>query len=248
MANTPLTIPTLLQEKKWNDYRDEIYGDSYNWAWNRKTTEVKYVVIHHSVTTHDATPDDVALLHKARGWLGIGYHFVITKDGVVYYVGDVGTARANVLDLNEQVIGICLIGDFTKFLPSAYQVHSAHLLTKWFLEQKQVWPNLKLLVGHKDLTPTACPGSNWPNDLKSRIENDFWTGYPAPTPVAQPIPIPIPPIPPVVDYKVLYEKEVIKTKELTTKITTLTGDLKLLQIENSNLTKRMQEIRNIANG
>ncbi|MDD5146814.1 MAG: N-acetylmuramoyl-L-alanine amidase, partial [Candidatus Pacebacteria bacterium] len=107
MSDTPLHIPPLVKRGKWVDYRMPIWGNSFTWSWERRPDEVKYVVIHHSVTKHEATPDDIALLHKARGWGGIGYHFVVTKDGTVYYVGDLGTARANVLNLNEQVIGIC---------------------------------------------------------------------------------------------------------------------------------------------
>lgn len=177
MADTPLTIPTLIERGKWNDYRDEIWGDSYNWSWNRTPQEVKYVVIHHSVTEHEATPDYIASLHKARGWLGVGYHFIITKDGMVWYVGDVGTARANVLDMNEQVIGICLIGDFTQYNPSDDQILSAHDLCKFFITNSGVWPNLVSwdnVVGHKELQSTACPGTSWkgPSDsMYERIKN-----------------------------------------------------------------------------
>jgi len=163
MANTPLFIPELVNRGKWNDYRDEIWGDSYNWSWDRTPQEVQYVVIHHSVTAPTATPDDIALLHKARGWGGIGYHFVIDNKGMVFYVGDVGTARANVLDMNEKVIGICMIGDFTKALPTDAQIDSAHWLCEFFV-QAPAWPNVKSwdkVVGHKELQSTQCPGNDW---------------------------------------------------------------------------------------
>ena len=178
MSNIALHIQDLIDRGLWVDYRGPIWGDSYNWSWNRKADEVKYVVIHHSVTSHDATPDDIALLHKARGWGGIGYHFVITKNGTVYYVGDVGTARANVLNMNEKVIGICLIGDFTKHLPSDEQIVSAHYLCKFFIDNAQ-WPNVKSwedIVGHKELQATACPGTSWkgaPDSMYWRIQNKY---------------------------------------------------------------------------
>lgn len=165
MANTPIYIPQLEKRNLFVDYRDEIWGDSYRWSWERSTTEVRYLVIHHTVTTHDASPDDIALLHKARGWGGVGYHLIITKDGKVWYVGDLSTARANVANKNEKVIGIALIGDFTKHLPSDEQIMSAHWLCKWFVEETANWPhitgNWDCLKGHKDLQATACPGSSW---------------------------------------------------------------------------------------
>lgn len=186
MSNIPLNPPDI----DFVDYRDPIWGDSYNWSWNRPLNLAQYLVIHHSVTIHEATPDDIALLHKARGWGGIGYHFVITKDGTVYYVGDIGTARANVKSMNEKVIGICLIGDFTKHLPSDQQIISAHKLCQFFISNYPALENItgwdKMLVGHKDLQSTACPGSSWgasaPDHLKWRIT----TGTPY-SPIVEPI-------------------------------------------------------------
>lgn len=195
MSDTPLHIPSLVSRNKFVDYRDEIWGDSYNWSWNRPTSDVKYLVIHHTVTSHDATPDDIALLHKARGWAGIGYHFVITKDGTVWYVGDVGTARANVLDMNEKVIGITLVGDFTKHLPSDDQILSAHDLCAWFLEQKHIWKAFEsgwaAVVGHKELQATECPGNDW-KDTASSLYNRIKGRIPYSTP-PQPDPTPEPP-------------------------------------------------------
>lgn len=183
MANTPLKIPEL--GNKFVDYRDPIWGDSYNWSWNRSSDQIKYLVIHHSVTKHEATPDDIALLHKNRGWGGIGYHFVITKDGMVYYVGDIGTARANVADMNEQVIGICMVGDFTQYLPSDEQIVSCHLLCKFFLFSAPSIPSVngwEDVVGHKELQATACPGSSWD---KSQ-DGDMWWRVKTGTPYTPP--------------------------------------------------------------
>jgi hypothetical protein len=197
MANTPLYPKTLVERKKWNDYRKGIWGDSFNWSWIRPWNQIKYLVIHHSVTKHEATPDDIALLHKARGWGGIGYHFVITKDGVVHYVGDISTARANVLNKNEQVIGIMLVGDFTKHLPTDAQIESAHDLCKFFLTETPSIPTLNSwdqVVGHKDLGATACPGSSWPNDMRWRILNrKIYSPEPTPEPTPTPTPTPTPP-------------------------------------------------------
>lgn len=196
MPNTSLFPKTLVERGKWNDYRDEIWGDSYNWDFVRAWSQLKYLVIHHSVTSHDATPDDIALLHKARGWGGIGYHFVITKDGTVYYVGDISTGRANVADRNHEVIGIVMVGDFTKHLPSDEQIRSAHDLVKYFLTETPSLPTLKnwsQLVGHKDLGATACPGSSWPNDMRQRIiDRRVYSPQPTPEPQPQPQPQPEP--------------------------------------------------------
>lgn len=227
MANTALHIPSLLNIGKFIDYRQRIWGDSFNWSWNRKPNEVKYLVIHHTVTSHDATPDDIALLHKARGWAGIGYHFVITKDGTVYYVGDVGTARANVLNMNEKVIGISLIGDFTKHLPSDAQILSAHLLCKFFLDNKAVWTGLvdwdTSVKGHKELQATQCPGNDWKDTsscLFNRIKNNIpYTPVENPSTPETPV-TPTTPSEPSVDYKQKYEEAQKQVSELNKSLET----------------------------
>lgn len=199
MSDTPLVIPEL--GNKFVDYRMPIWGNSFTWSWERPITQVKYAVIHHTVTSKDATPDAIAALHKARGWGGIGYHFVIPGDGIVYYVGDIGTARANVKDLNEQVIGIALCGDFTKELPSDAQIDSAHKLVKYFISIASV-PGIKDwgdMVGHQNLQSTACPGSSWqgaPDSMYERIKNNIpYTPAPTPPPV-EPPPVTPPPVEP----------------------------------------------------
>lgn len=185
MANTELQIPSL--GDKFIDYRQPIWGNSFTWSWERPFSQVQYIVFHHSVTDHDATPDDIALIHKARGWAGVGYHFIITKDGRVWYVGDISTARAHVKDMNEKVIGICMIGDFTKHLPSDAQINSGHLLASFLLKhfsQLKGWA--ESVKGHKDLQATACPGTSWNGELggmKDRLEKNI--PYTPPEPIKE---------------------------------------------------------------
>lgn len=199
MANTLIEVPSL--GKKFVDYRQPIWGDSFNWSWNRPLEQVENLVIHHSAGIHDATPDDIALLHKTRGWGGIGYHFVITQDGTSYYVGDIGTARANVLNKNELVIGICLVGDFTKHLPSDEQITSAHLLCQRLIELVPNVKNWDQLKGHKDFQATACPGSSWDvggDSIYERIKNNI--PYTPPEPVSS-------------AYQVMYKGDIIDELE-----------------------------------
>lgn len=212
MANTPLHPQKLISLGRWKDVRETIWGDSFNWSWVRPWSQLEGLVIHHSVTKHEATAEDVALLHKARGWGGIGYHFVIEKSGLVKYVGDISTARAHVLNKNEKFLGICLIGDFTKHLPSDAQIESAHDLCKFFWTETPSLPTLTgwhQLSGHKDHQSTACPGSSYPNDMRQRIiDRRIYSPVEPPTPPT--------PEPPAEDWKKKYEDEVVahtKTKE-----------------------------------
>jgi len=242
MSDTSFTVPEL--GDKFIDYRMPIWGNSYTWSWERPITQLEYLVIHHSVTSDDATPNDLALLHKARGWGGIGYHFVITNNGDVYYVGDVGTARANVLNKNEKVLGICMIGDFTKHLPTDEQIKSAHLLCK-FMINTVAFPisSWDQVVGHKDLQATQCPGSSWDKTQ----QGDMWwriktgTGYTTPPTQQEDV------------YKITYKGETLSTYEknpedtivdLQNKLTGAEGQVSTLTAEKSvlqgNLTTQEQ--------
>lgn len=182
-----ITIPSL--SDKFFDLRDSLPGDAYNWSWERPLLQVKYLAIHHSASDDTQTPEDIANFHiEKNGWGGIGYHFLIDKEGQVFYVGDISTARANVSDMNEKVIGICLIGNFTKGqVPTFKQLSSCQKLCEFFIN----FPDLsgvssfESLKGHKELPnqKTICPGDAWEewkqalnlsvndNALKSQVEN-----------------------------------------------------------------------------
>lgn len=168
MAKIDLTIPSL--GNKFIDLRDSLPGDAYNWSWTRPLSQVNYLAIHHTAAPDTQTPRDIANFHiQSNGWGGIGYHFVIAKDGVVYYVGDITTARANVANLNDAVIGICLTGNFTAGrVPANEQLESAKNLCDFFINIFPDLPNIhgwEAVKGHKELPgqATVCPGDDWPS-------------------------------------------------------------------------------------
>ncbi len=165
MARIDLTIPSL--GNKFVDLRETIPGDSFNWSWVRPLSQINYLAIHHTAASDTQTPREIANFHiQSNGWGGIGYHFIISKDGTVYYVGDISTARANVANLNEQVIGICLVGNFTDREPANEQIDSARILCDFFINNYPNLPNVNswdCVMGHKELPgqSTACPGNTW---------------------------------------------------------------------------------------
>lgn len=204
-----LQIPTL--GDKFQDYRQEIPGDSFNWGPVINASNIKFFTFHHSVTPQTAKNDGnwkaecdkIANLHLNRGWAGVGYRFIICSDGTLAYVGDLSRGGSAVGNHNHEMFSACFVGDFTKELPTAQQVHSAHLLAKWFLTNMPQYPNLHSwdqITGHRDFNPTACPGPAWRDGgdtLRDRVINDRWDGYPDPQPAvpAPPAPMPAPPTP-----------------------------------------------------
>lgn len=202
----PQGIPFILENGRQNeaklvDERMTIAGDSYYWYQvDENLSRLKYLVIHHSVTADTATPNDLARMHmNSNGWDGIGYHFVITKDGVIHYVGDLGTWRANVGGMNDKVIGVNLIGDF-RFgkVPTEAQYKAANVLYREFVADGR-FPGIKgpsALKFHRELNATQCPGD---------VDKNKILNYTAPYKVEPAQPPKVVPTPPVVP------KEPVKT-------------------------------------
>lgn len=202
----------------FQDYRDGIIGDSYNFGPAIQPNKVQFFAFHHSVTPQTAKTDKnwkaecdrIADIHvNGNGWAGIGYRFVICSDGTIAQVGDLSHGGAAVKYHNDVIFSACIVGDFTKEIPTAAQIHSAHLLAKFFLTETPEYPlldNWDDIRGHKEFATifnqpeiaTACPGSAWKvagDNLYNRIKNDVWQGYPNPQPIN--VPVPEPPQPPV---------------------------------------------------
>lgn len=172
--------------------------------------------------------DTIANLHLANGWGGVGYRFIICSNGVVAYVGDLARGGSAVGNFNNVMFSACFVGDFTKQLPTAAQVHSAHILAKWFLTKAPQYPNLKnwdQVKGHKEYNPTICPSPAWKtagDNLYGRIKDDVWQGYPNPQPIIVPVPVPT-------DWQKKYNQEVIDHEKTKKKVSTLEGTVSGLQ-------------------
>ena len=214
----PVTVNIPSLGDKFQDYRDPIPGDSYNWGPAVKATDINYFTFHHSVTKQTAKDDGdwkkecnyIANLHitpepNGRGWGGVGYRFIICSDGTVAYVGDLSHGGSAVADKNHIMFSACFVGDFTKENPTDAQITSAHKLAKHFLEAMPSYPNLNDwgdVKGHQEWNPTACPGTNWKkggDSIYERIKNNIpYTPVPTPPPAPTPpppIPAPTPPPP-----------------------------------------------------
>ncbi|WP_391510057.1 N-acetylmuramoyl-L-alanine amidase, partial [Micrococcus luteus] len=53
---------------------------------------------------------EIAQWHKEQGWLAIGYHFVIRRDGTVEAGRDQEAVGSHVKGYNSTSVGVCLVG------------------------------------------------------------------------------------------------------------------------------------------
>ena len=112
------------------------------------------IILHHSGTKED-TPQKIHKAHKRRGFSGIGYHYVVDKEGNVFVGRPLDKIGAHCKHNNNYSVGICLIGDFRYEQPTEEQMASLKFLV---LDMLKRYPSIKRILNHRDLMPTICPG------------------------------------------------------------------------------------------
>jgi N-acetylmuramoyl-L-alanine amidase len=83
---------------------------------NQNLEDIHTIVVHCSATREGVWVDahDIDLMHKHRGWSGIGYHRVIRLDGSVEQGRPYTRRGAHVKGNNTNTIGVCMIGGLNK--------------------------------------------------------------------------------------------------------------------------------------
>jgi len=126
----------------------------------RARSDIKLLVIHHSATPSNTTPESVARYHVNHwSWPGIGYHFFIAADGTIFQTNELETVSSHAASANDTGVGICFAGDFTEEAPPSAQVRAGAQLVAWLLQELHLSPNA--VEGHRELMSTACPGDQW---------------------------------------------------------------------------------------
>jgi N-acetyl-anhydromuramyl-L-alanine amidase AmpD len=130
----------------------------------------RYIVIHHSATdSGNAGTFDIQ--HRRRGWDELGYHFVIDNgqggpDGNVEvgsrwrsqkWGAHCGGTPNN--EYNNYGIGICLVGDFSRSMPSDKQLSAMRRLVADLATEYGIAPDN--IICHCDApnATTECPGA-----------------------------------------------------------------------------------------
>lgn len=125
---------------------------------------ITHIVIHCSATpaSMDIGRKEIDAWHREKGWAGIGYHYVIRRDGT----RETGRAElrmgAHVEGHNKNSIGVCLVGGVKRaggklvtennFTPAQWAA-----LEKIVRELHRRYPEAKI-VGHRDLNRGKdCP-------------------------------------------------------------------------------------------
>ncbi|UXY92553.1 N-acetylmuramoyl-L-alanine amidase [Pseudomonas phage LUZ100] len=156
--------------------------------------EIDTLIIHTAATkaTADIGAVDIDKWHRARGWLGCGYHFVIRRNGTIesdelgHRCRPLAQAGAHVGDCgpgwNKRSIGICLAGgiDANGKAENNYTPEQWKSLEEVVLSLLERFPSIKTIGGHRDLIrktgapPKDCPCFN----VKDWFEKEVKPKYP----------------------------------------------------------------------
>lgn len=124
--------------------------------------QVDKIVIHH---TGDEDDDDLSAeqihrIHLANDWAGIGYHYVIRKNGRIEKGRPEWAIGSHAYGENWHTLGVHCCGNFCIAEPTQFQIESLAYLVGYLCDKYGLTPSDKTVVGHCDLMATACPGDN----------------------------------------------------------------------------------------
>lgn len=123
--------------------------------------KINKIILHCAATPEgkDFTVADIDRWHRARKFNGIGYHFVIYRDGSVHPGRSLSVAGAHCTGQNANSIGVCYIGGCAtdgktpKDTRTPAQRTALATLVKDLLKQ---YPGATV-HGHNEFAAKACP-------------------------------------------------------------------------------------------
>lgn len=133
---------------------------SYKWNGGlTKRSKTEMIVLHHAAAK-SCTVTQVHQWHLNNSWVGIGYHYFISKTGEIFRGRPENTVGSHAKGYNSKSIGVCFEGDFTVETMTKTQLEAGKELVAYLKDKYKITK----VKGHKDLMATSCPGKNFPFD------------------------------------------------------------------------------------
>lgn len=148
-----------------------------------------FIVIHCAATkaSWDGGAADIDGWHRKQGWDGIGYHFVIRRDGRVEVGEDLKKVGAHVQGYNSASVGVCMVGGLSadgKSGENNFTDAQWASLKSLVTTLKHTYPEARVL-GHRDMSPDkngdgVIKRDEWVKDCPSFSVTDWLAGDMAP--------------------------------------------------------------------
>ncbi|MBI4885352.1 MAG: N-acetylmuramoyl-L-alanine amidase [Actinobacteria bacterium] len=167
--------------------------------------DVRFLLVHHTASPNKPAVGGTSTVlrqtywyqtGKAKQWPDVCYEFFVDRDGVVWEGRTGSLAGPVVADATGGSQGfaqlVCLVGNFTKVLPTAAQQTSLVRTLAWLADRYAIDTNpgattsfvsrgsnrfkagvtvtAKTISGHRDTSRTACPGNKFYPVVRSNMQ------------------------------------------------------------------------------
>lgn len=141
-----------------------------------KRGETDWLIVHCSATKPSQNVDakEIDRWHRRNGWLSIGYHYVIRRDGVIEKGRPDDVIGAHTQGHNSNSVGICLVGGINdKGEAEANFTAEQYGQLKTLLDVlERKYPDA-IVSGHRDFTPhKECPSFDVRSWWKQQKQDD----------------------------------------------------------------------------
>lgn len=129
----------------------------------KKRLKTDYIVVHCSATrpSMDVGVREIRQWHLAQGWLDVGYHFIIKRDGTVEDGRPVDVVGSGVKNYNHNSVHICLVGGSPENDPAGFEANFTEAQMDALIEtlgKCSAYYSRAKIVGHHTLDASkACP-------------------------------------------------------------------------------------------
>lgn len=134
----------------------------------RQSTDAIFVHCSATKPTQDVGVRQIRQWHKEQGWLDVGYHYIIRRDGTVEAGRDEGSVGSHARGYNSTSVGVCLVGGIDEYGKFEANFTEAQMesLRNLLAELKARYPDA-VIMAHHDVAPKACPSFNLQHWLKT---------------------------------------------------------------------------------
>lgn len=150
------------------------YDLDFTTLYARDDTDL--IVIHHTGNPYDddLSAEQIHTSHLMQGWSGIGYHYVIRKDGTIEEGRPEWAVGAHAQGCNWNSVGIHVCGNFEFAEPTQAQIESTSYLIGYLCDKYCLIPTAETVKGHRDLMATVCPGQHLYEQLQTLRGKAIW--------------------------------------------------------------------------
>lgn len=131
------------------------------------------IIVHCAATkpSLDIGVKDIDRWHRQRGWLKVGYHFVIRRDGTREKGRDLMEPGAHAAGYNHRSVGVCLVGGLAEdgVTPENNFTDAQWATLRLTLKELRAdFPEARI-IGHREVEPSkACPSFDVQEYLKDK--------------------------------------------------------------------------------